>query len=101
MSDMMIGKAAAAYGQALTNGKTGGASESAGSQFADLLGGMIGAVSGTGGVSEQAALKAAAGKADITDVVTAVNNAELALETVVAVRDKVIGAYQEIMRMPV
>lgn len=46
-------------------------------------------------------LKAAAGKADVTDVVTAVAEAEVTLQTVVAVRDRVIQAYQEILRMPI
>ncbi len=41
------------------------------------------------------------GKVDLTDLVTAVSNAELTLNTVVAVRDKVINAYQEIIRMPI
>ncbi|MBX3455526.1 flagellar hook-basal body complex protein FliE [Ferrovibrio sp.] len=51
--------------------------------------------------AEQVSAQAVAGKADVTDVVTAVTNAEVALDTVVAVRDKVITAYQEIMRMPI
>ena len=101
MTDISLGKAAAAYGQALTQSKAADGAEAAGGQFAKLLDGMLGAVSQTGNTSEQAALKGAMGKADVTDIVTAVNNAEIALETVVAVRDKVIGAYQEIMRMPV
>jgi flagellar hook-basal body complex protein FliE len=42
-----------------------------------------------------------AGKADIVDVVNAVNQAELTLDTVVAVRDKVVSAYQSIMNMPI
>ncbi len=46
------------------------------------------------------AAKQAAGQADIVDVVNAVNSAELTLDTVVAVRDKVISAYQSIMQMP-
>lgn len=50
---------------------------------------------------EQQSLAAAAGAADLTDVVTAVGKAELTLQTVVAVRDKVIQAYQEILRMPI
>ena len=41
------------------------------------------------------------GKVDLTDLVTAVSNAELTLNTVVAVRDRVISAYQEILRMPI
>ena len=42
-----------------------------------------------------------AGKAELVDVVTAISAAESSLETVMAVRDQVINAYQEIMRMPI
>lgn len=41
------------------------------------------------------------GRAELIDVVTAVSAAEASLETVMAVRDQVIAAYQEIMRMPI
>lgn len=41
------------------------------------------------------------GKAELIDVVTAISAAEASLETVMAVRDQVINAYQEIMRMPI
>jgi len=50
---------------------------------------------------EQAASAHLAGKADIVDVVNAVNKAEITLDTVVAVRDKVVAAYQTIMNMPI
>jgi flagellar hook-basal body complex protein FliE len=50
---------------------------------------------------EAQTLQAAAGTADINDVVMAVGKAEMTLQTVVALRDKVIGAYQEILRMPI
>ncbi len=50
---------------------------------------------------EQMSAKAVTGEADLTDVVQAVNAAEMTLQTVVAVRDRLIGAYQEIMRMPI
>ena len=43
----------------------------------------------------------AAGKANVVDVVTAVAETETAIDAVVAVRDKVIAAYEEIMRMPI
>jgi flagellar hook-basal body complex protein FliE len=49
---------------------------------------------------EQMSVKAAMGTADLTDVVSAVTNAEMTLQTVTAVRDKVVSAYQEILRMP-
>ena len=50
---------------------------------------------------EAQTLQAAAGTADINDVVMAVGKAEMTLQTVVTLRDKVIGAYQEILRMPI
>ena len=43
----------------------------------------------------------ASGKANVVDVVTAVAETEVAVETMVAVRDRVISAYEEIMRMPI
>jgi len=42
-----------------------------------------------------------AGKADLTDVVAAVNDAEMTLQTVTTLRDKLVQAYQEILRMPI
>jgi flagellar hook-basal body complex protein FliE len=50
---------------------------------------------------EAMAAKHTAGKADIIDVVNAVNAAEITLDTVVAVRDKVITAYQSVMNMTI
>lgn len=41
------------------------------------------------------------GTGNLTDVVTAVNRAELALQTTTAIRDRVVQAYQDIMRMPI
>ena len=46
-------------------------------------------------------MKAVAGKADMTQVVTAVSNAEVTLQAAVAVRDKVIQAYLDVIRMPI
>jgi flagellar hook-basal body complex protein FliE len=43
----------------------------------------------------------AAGKTNVVDLVTAVSETEVAVESMVAVRDKVIAAYEEIMRMPI
>ena len=50
---------------------------------------------------EHTAMQSVAAKADLVDVVTAVTNAEVALQAVVAVRDRVIAADQEIIRMPI
>jgi flagellar hook-basal body complex protein FliE len=50
---------------------------------------------------EAASVQAVSGKADLAEVVTAVTNAEATLQTVAALRDRVISAYQEILRMPI
>jgi flagellar hook-basal body complex protein FliE len=50
---------------------------------------------------EAASVLGVAGKLDVTQVVTAVANAQLTLQTAVAVRDRVVSSYQEIMRMPI
>jgi flagellar hook-basal body complex protein FliE len=41
------------------------------------------------------------GKANLVDVVTAITSAQTSLQTVLAVRDQVISAYQQIMQMPI
>ena len=51
--------------------------------------------------SEATQLQSLTGKVELSDLVTAVTNAELSLNTVVAVRDRVISAYQDIIKMPI
>jgi flagellar hook-basal body complex protein FliE len=62
--------------------------------------GMQGVVD-AGKVSDKLSLDLVNGKANVVDVVTAISQTELAMESMVAVRDKVISAYEEIMRMPI
>ena len=61
---------------------------------------LDGAIS-TGQQADAQSMQALAGKGDITSVVTAVSRAELALQTTVAVRDRVLQAYQDIIKMPI
>jgi flagellar hook-basal body complex protein FliE len=61
----------------------------------------ISSVAEAGRKSDGQAQAMAAGKANIVDVVTAVSETEVAVEAMVSVRDKVIAAYEEIMRMPI
>jgi flagellar hook-basal body complex protein FliE len=72
-----------------------------GGSFAEALAAAVGELSGTLGAGEQAARQAILGQGDVQAVVEALTATELALETAVAVRDKVVEAYQEILRMPV
>jgi len=69
--------------------------------FGDMVKDAVGSVEATVQNAEQLTAQAATGQAELVDVVTAVAAAEVQLETVVAVRDQVIRAYQEIMRMPI
>ena len=69
--------------------------------FGKLLSeGMQGVVD-AGKVSDKLSLDLVNGKANVVDVVSAVAETEIAVDAVVAVRDKVIQAYEEIMRMPI
>jgi flagellar hook-basal body complex protein FliE len=55
----------------------------------------------TGQSAEAAAMQGLAGTMDAHQVVAAMTQAELTLQATVAIRDKMVQAYQEIMRMPV
>jgi flagellar hook-basal body complex protein FliE len=69
--------------------------------FGALLKQAIGSVVEAGRTADAQSKALAAGKANIVDVVTAVAETEVAVEALVSVRDKVIQAYEEIMRMPI
>lgn len=70
-------------------------------EFGAMLADHLADLSAQGHASEQTSLGALVGKADAVSVVTAVAETELALETMISIRDKVISAYEEIMRMPI
>src|SRR5262245_56952390 len=69
--------------------------------FLNLVSDSLNSAVKTGRQAEELSLKQITGEADLKDVVTAVANAEHTLETVVAVRDKVLNAYHEILKMPI
>lgn len=72
-----------------------------GVNFADLIkSGIQDAVSTIKG-GEAASAAAVAGKADLASVVQSITKAELTLQTVVAIRDRLVSSYQDIMRMPI
>jgi flagellar hook-basal body complex protein FliE len=79
----------------------GAGDAAAGPSFGSLLKEAIGSVLEAGRKSDAQAQALATGKSNIVDVVTAVSETEVAVEAMVSVRDKVIQAYEEIMRMPI
>jgi len=100
VSPLIAAKAyAAVQGQAAT--PAAGPQPANGSAFADLVKSAMQDTIGASRTAEAQMVAHVQGKAELIDVVTAVASAEASLETVMAVRDQVISAYQEIMRMPI
>ncbi len=82
------------------NAKTSGALEDTG-EFTKLISGAIDSVSKTGRNAESTALDVAQGKGNLVDLVTTIAETEVAVETLVTTRDRVISAYRDIMNMPI
>ena len=82
-------------------GAAAGAGQDAGPNFGAVLKDVIGAVTDTARKSDTQAQAVATGKANMVDVVTAVAETETAVQTLVSVRDKVIAAYEDILKMPI
>jgi flagellar hook-basal body complex protein FliE len=100
--------AAAAYQAIAQIGGSGAGAATAATSGANAAGGFSDFLTkavqdgiGTMKQGETMAARQVAGQANIVDVVGAVNQAEITLDTVVAVRDKVVQAYQSIMNMPI
>lgn len=95
-----VADALAAYrqGGGLSQPAASATESSGGQSFGDMLKGIGEHTIDSLKQGEQAATSAAMGKADLASVVTAISSAELMLQTVVAIRDKVIAAYQDITK---
>jgi flagellar hook-basal body complex protein FliE len=99
ISPMVAAKAYAAVQGAGVGGAA--PTQEAGSAFSQLVQSAVNDAVAASRTSEKQMTAHTQGKAELVDVVTAVASAEASLETVMAVRDQVIAAYQEIMRMPI
>lgn len=78
-----------------------GGSESGGPSFSAVLKDAIGSVAETGRKSDSQAVAMASGKSNVMDVVTAVAETDVAVSTLVSVRDRVIQSYEDIMKMSI
>ena len=85
----------------LENSGAGKGSEANGQSFASLLKDAVGSVMESGRKSDAQTVAMANGKANVMDVVTAVADTDVAMSTLVSVRDRVIQAYEDIMKMPI
>ncbi|MEM8755574.1 MAG: flagellar hook-basal body complex protein FliE [Pseudomonadota bacterium] len=75
--------------------------ESAGASFSDTAQRAAASFVETLRQGEETAKAGMVGRADPQSVVTALASAEIAVQTAMSVRDKVVESYQEILRMPV
>jgi len=88
--------AADAYSR-VNRGEQGGATGDFGATLQRALQGAV----DTGHDAESKAMQAIGGNGNLTDVVTSLSRAELTLQSATAVRDRVVQAYQDIMKMPI
>ena len=89
--------AAAAYRSATTPAAAGNPAEGFGGVLKRAIEGAVEA----GRQADAASTGAMLGQVSVTDTVLAVSRAEMALQTAVAMRDRVVSAYQDVMRMPI
>jgi flagellar hook-basal body complex protein FliE len=96
--------AARAYGAAVKQAQNAvkeSGSETSAPDFGKMLQGALEHTMKTTQGAENMMVQQSQGKAELIDAVTAVSSAETSLQAVIAIRDQVINAYQEIMRMPI
>ncbi len=83
-------------------GKTGTTGRTQpGDGFGGMVEQLVGDAAGALRTAETASARQVAGNGDLIDVVTAMGAAETALDTVVAVRDRMVSAYTDIMRLQI
>lgn len=86
----------------LSGSVTGTEDTNAGEGFASILKNIVGQATSAQSKAQELSIAAARGdNVPLQDVVSAIGQAELTLQTLVSVRDKAIEAYQEILRMPI
>src|ERR1700753_4233009 len=73
----------------------------AGPSCGAVLKDALGSVMDAGRKSDAQTVAMASGKANVMDVVTAVAETDVAVSTLVSVRDKVIQSYEDIMKMAI
>ena len=69
--------------------------------FGALVQQITGSIGDAGRAGDARIAQTMQGRGDVVDMVTAVAESEMAIQTLVSVRDRVIAAYEEIMRMPI
>lgn len=74
---------------------------SAGAGFATSLSDLLGNVDSTAGAANEAVAKMLDGTGDVHEAMIAMQRADLTLQLTVQIRNKLVQAYQDVMRMPI
>ena len=90
-----------AAADAYTRNARGSASGDVAGSFGTAISQALDQAVQTGHAADDQAMKAISGGGNLTDVVTALSHAEMTLQTATAIRDRVVQAYQDIMKMPI
>ena len=110
--DVSLSKAAQAYKLAKAMGGNAGmgedniaigeaAPQTKGPRFDELVSQGLEEARSAGYGTEAVSTESLANKTELHELVTAVSNADLTLNTVVAIRDRIISAYQDVIKMPI
>jgi flagellar hook-basal body complex protein FliE len=84
-----------------SGGAEKGGQSAGGPSFSALLKDAVGSVVEAGRKSDAQTMAMTSGRANVMDVVTAVADTDVAVSTLVSVRDRVIQAYEDILKMPI
>ena len=93
--------ATVATGVASPGAGTGAAAASTDSSFGDTLKSLVDGVEGSSEQANTAVTGMLDKSVDVHDAMIALQRAEMSLQLAVQVRNKLVQAYQDIMRMPV
>ncbi len=72
-----------------------------GTDFGAMLRGAVESAVATGREAETQSMRAITNGGNVTEVATALSRAELTLQTATAVRDRMLQAYQDIMKIQI
>ncbi|HEY2710440.1 MAG TPA: flagellar hook-basal body complex protein FliE [Caulobacteraceae bacterium] len=101
VAPLVAAKAYAAIQNAAGAEVAGAAGQAAGPDFGKMVGQAINSAVNDSRTAEAQMTAQVQGKANLVDVVTAISSAQTSLDTMIAVRDQMIAAYQQIMNMQI
>jgi flagellar hook-basal body complex protein FliE len=97
----LTGANAVASTASSTPSNTKAAGQGGGGSFADALKGLVDSVDENASQANDAVVGMLNKTGDVHDAMIALQRAEMSLQLTVQIRNKIVQAYQDIMRMPV